>query len=432
MTIEAIGEEKLAIDGGTPAKARPNPPMYPGGMQIDEEEKQAVLDALDHKHLFRYYGPDKNHPSKVAALEKAFAEHMGTKYALAVNSGTSSLVAALIAAGIGPGDEVIVPAYTFVASASAVVNSGAVPVIAEVDDSLTLDPAAFEAAITPYTKAVMPVHMRGAPCNMAAIMEIARRHNLVVVEDVAQADGGSFQGQRLGTFGDLGCFSLQFHKIITTGEGGMVVTNEQSLYDRARMYHDAAGIWRSPEERARLTPFCGMNMRMNELCGAVGLVQLTRLEPTLARMREIKRRIKGAIQPLFESKGVQFRRMNDAEGDASVAMIYFMKDQPTAKRFAAALRAENIGAGSMFDAGIPDWHIYAHWTPILNKVQVTPTSGPWNSPWYKGNVEYSADMCPRTLELLGRAVHMDMNPLFTDEDVEQVIAGMQKVAKALL
>src|SRR5690348_17061970 len=143
MTIEAIGEEKLAIDGGTPAKARPNPPMYPGGTQIDEEEKQAVLDALDHKHLFRYYGPDKNHPSKVAALEKAFAEHMGTKYALAVNSGTSSLVAALIAAGIGPGDEVIVPAYTFVASASAVVNSGAVPVIAEVDDSLTLDPAAF-------------------------------------------------------------------------------------------------------------------------------------------------------------------------------------------------------------------------------------------------------------------------------------------------
>lgn len=166
--------EKLAIEGGRPAKSTPNLPMFPGGMEIGQEEKQAVMEVLDRKYLFRYYGP-KEYPSKVAEFERLFAEKMGRKYALGVNSCTSALISALVAVSVGPGDEVIVPGYTFFASTAAVIAAKAIPIIAEVDASLTLDPKDLEVKITSRTKAVIPVHMRGAPCQMEAIMDICRR-----------------------------------------------------------------------------------------------------------------------------------------------------------------------------------------------------------------------------------------------------------------
>ena len=193
-------DDKLAIYGGTPAKQRPDPPMYPGGMMIDEEEEREVLDTLRTKRLFRYYGPQAG-PSKVDALEKNFAELMGVRHALAVTSGTAALICGLQGIGVGPGDEVIVPAYTWIASAAAVLAVGAVPVVAEVDESLTLDPADAERKITKYTKAIMPVHMRGAPARMDDILAVARKHGLRVIEDTAQADGASYRGRRLGTLG---------------------------------------------------------------------------------------------------------------------------------------------------------------------------------------------------------------------------------------
>ena len=216
-------------EGHVPAKRRPDPPMYPGGMAIDREEEQAVLEVLRTKRLFRYYGPAEGE-SKVASLEKAFAQFMGAEYAVAVNSGTSALISGLQGLGVGPGDEVIVPAYTWIASAAAVLTVGAIPVIAEVDSSLTLDPEDVRSRITPYTKAIMPVHMRGAPCDMKSILEIAQEHGLKVLEDTAQADGASYGGRRLGSMGDAGCFSLQFNKIITSGEGGMVVTGDEEVW----------------------------------------------------------------------------------------------------------------------------------------------------------------------------------------------------------
>ena len=227
-------------EGHVPAKRRPDPPMYPGGMAIDREEEQAVLEVLRTKRLFRYYGPAEGE-SKVASLEKAFAQFMGVEYAVAVNSGTSALISGLQGLGVGPGDEVIVPAYTWIASAAAVLTVGAIPVIAEVDSSLTLDPEDVRARITPYTKAIMPVHMRGAPCDMKSILEIAREYGLKVLEDTAQADGASYGGRKLGSMGDAGCFSLQFNKIITSGEGGMVVTGDEEVWRRALMFHDVIG-----------------------------------------------------------------------------------------------------------------------------------------------------------------------------------------------
>ncbi|RKN62001.1 aminotransferase class I/II-fold pyridoxal phosphate-dependent enzyme [Paenibacillus ginsengarvi] len=202
--------------------------------EFGQEEKDLVLGVLEKKRVFRFYGNDKSQ-SEAYQLEQLYRERTGTKHALAVNAGTSALVAALIGAGIGPGDEVIVPAYTYIATAAAVLIARAVPIIVEADDSLTMDPQAFEAAITPYTKAVIPVHMRGVPCRMDEIMEVATRRGIKVIEDVAQANGGSYKGKPLGSFGLAGCFSFQQYKLITAGEGGMVVTNDETLYERVNI-----------------------------------------------------------------------------------------------------------------------------------------------------------------------------------------------------
>ncbi|MFB0545690.1 MAG: DegT/DnrJ/EryC1/StrS family aminotransferase, partial [Anaerolineae bacterium] len=355
--------DKLAIHGGKPAKTTPNPPMFPGGLEIGEEEKRAVLEVLDRKYLFRYYGPEK-YPSKVAELEMKFAEKMGSKHALAVNSCTSALISALVACGVGPGHEVIVPGYTFFASCAAVIAAKAIPIIAEVDDSLTLDPADFEAKITPCTKAVIPVHMRGVPCDMDPIMEIARKHDLAVVEDVAQAAGGSYHGRYLGTFGDCGAFSLQYHKIITTGEGGVVTTDDDLLYDRVQAYHDTAACWRPDRfalPRYEGEVFPGVNFRMGEIIGALAIVQLDRLDSLIARMRENKARIKSAIEDI---EGIEFRRLNDAEGDTAICLVFFLPTVEITNQFVEALQAEGVATGGIYNAGIPDWHIYAHWKHI--------------------------------------------------------------------
>ena len=422
--------EKLAINGGPPAKTTPNIHMFPGGMEIGEEERKEVLEVLDHKYLFRYYGPE-DFPSKVRQLEVDFARLIGTKHALATNSCTSALISSLVAVGVGPGDEVIVPGYTFFASAAAILAAKAIPIIAEVDDSLTLDPADFEAKITDKTKAVIPVHMRGAPCDVTAIMEIARKHGLKVVEDVAQACGGSYHGARLGSFGDCNAFSLQYHKIITSGEGGMVVTNDERLYDRAQNYHDTAACWRPDRyglPRYEGEVFPGENYRMSELAGAVALVQLRKLDGLLAGMRRNKKRIKDQIGDL----PITFRRLNDVEGDTAIALIFYLPDSRITARFADALQAEGVGAACIFDKGIPDWHIYAHWKHIIEKVTATPEGCPYTCPYYGKTVEYSPDMCPNTLDYLSRSIHIDIPPQMTEEDCDMIAKGITKVAKAML
>ena len=225
-------------------------------------EIQAILDreepAPNAGNFFRYYNPR----SKSQLFEEQVKAKVDVKHALAVNSGTSALIASLVAAGIGPGDEVIVPAYTFFASASAVVVAKAIPVIVEIDETLTLDPIAVEKAITPRTKAILPVHMLGLPAKMDELMAIARKHKLMVIEDSAQAFGGKYRGRYLGTIGDLGCISLDAYKVIGTGEGGLVLTNNEWLYTRAQSYHDTGACWRPDRfarERQPGEVFCGEN-----------------------------------------------------------------------------------------------------------------------------------------------------------------------------
>jgi|RhiMetdeSRZDD1v2_1073273.scaffolds.fasta_scaffold127133_4 8-amino-3,8-dideoxy-alpha-D-manno-octulosonate transaminase len=418
---------RLAIDGGPPAIKHPLPPMYPGGMRIGAEEEKAVLDVLRSKRLFRYYGPYPG-ASRVDEFEKAFAAYMGTGHAVAVSSGYASLVCGLAALGVGPGDEVIVPAYTWIASAEAVIAVGAVPILAEVDQSLTLDVADVESKITGRTKAIMPVHMRGAPCQMRRIVGLAQPRGLKVLEDVAQAAGGSFCGQRLGSIGDVGAFSFQFNKIITCGEGGIAITKNAELYQRIVMYHDVVGGLRNRVPKEKILN--GLNFRMSELHGAMMLVQLCRLHGLLTDMRKRKAALKGAMQDVARRKGVSFRAINDADGDTATSLIFFTPAAERAIRIAAALNAEGVSALVIYEPGRVDYHVYPHWTPVMEKRTWSENGGPWR--WHDVDVRYRQDMCPRSLDLLSRAVHLDVSPDMSSVNVEELADAVLKVLDALL
>lgn len=264
------------------------PYEFPGVHWIDEKEEMAVLDVLRNGSLFRYYGLKPAH--HVDDFEHAAREFYGVKHALAVNSGTGALICAMTALGIGPGCEVIVPAFLWVASVGAIVQVGAIPVIGEVDESLNLDPAALEHSITPRTKLIVAIHMAGAPCDMDAIMSIARKHNIPILEDCAQCNGGSYKGKKLGSIGHMAIFSLQLNKNITSGEGGLIVTNDDRLFERAFSAHDMGMVRKNgrlaqPEDYALSW---GQGRRMTELCGAVAGVQLRKLPAIVNRMRASK------------------------------------------------------------------------------------------------------------------------------------------------
>ncbi len=415
--------EMLAINGGTPVATEPYPAPWLGPAAIGEEEVDAVAAVVRSQRLFRFL--DHEH-SQCTRLEGLFREMTGCGHALAVGGGTAALICGLIGVGVGDGDEVIVPGYTYVASASAVLICGGVPVIAEIDDSLTLDPDDIERHITARTKAVMPVHMRGIPCDMDRILAVARRHNLLVIEDCAQACGGSYKGRRLGSMGDVGCFSLQQYKIITAGEGGMVVTNDRKVFERAAIRHDSAMCYWNPSDTA-VGPFPGENFRMNEMEGALGCVQFGRLEGILARTRQLQRHIHAGIA---DCSGVGIYRSPDPDGDCGISIVLLLDSPERAKRFAAALKAEGIPAGSMYDKGIPDRHVYCCWEYVMEQRSADAHGRPWSSPLHDASRRYSPDMCPRTLDILGRTVIISLAQTFEDRHAEWIVQAIRKVALA--
>jgi dTDP-4-amino-4,6-dideoxygalactose transaminase len=380
--------------------------MFPGGMEIGAAELEAATRVLTSKNVFRYYGIDEG-PHEVLDFEREFARHMGSRHALCVNAGSSALICGLIGAGVGEGDEVIVPAYTWNATPNAVIAARATPVLAEVDDSLTLDPEDVERKIGPKTKAILPVHMRGAPADMSALTSLAREHGLVLVEDVCQSAGASFRGTRLGTFGDAGAFSLQFNKIITTGEGGVLITNRDDLYDLAIDVHDCAGSLR---RGAGLPRFAGWNFRASELQGAIARVQLARLDGLLERMRATQRRLADHVEAL---PGLTLRRPNDDGGDAGICLIAFADTPDSAAEAVDALRAEGAAAMRIYDPDVPDLHIYPYWAPVLAQLDEPPH-------------------CPRTLDLLERSIHVDLSPLLDEQDVDELALAFEKVARGIL
>lgn len=428
-------DQQLAIDGGAPCVPDRPASYHQGPQAIGEEEIEAVTAALRSKDLFRFAKPEEKSPT--AQLEKRLAELTGVKHCLAVNSGTSALICGLVGLGVSSGDEVIVPAYTYIATAAAVLAVRAIPVLAEVDASLTLDPADVRKKISPRTVAIIPVHMRGTPCRMDEIMAIAGEHKLAVLEDVAQANGGSYRGRMLGSIGDMGAFSLQQFKIITAGEGGAVTTNQRRLIERAGIHHDAAYRFWMKEHWTSDESFLGENYRMSELNGALGLAQLNKREGILRRLREIKQRMVEAVGSRPGAAGVPgvpgvtLQDVPDPEGDCGTSLVFFVDSPDRAKWTAEALRAEGMSAGSMFDEGIPDRHIYYHWHYVMQKQTADRHGYPWHDPNRPCHVEYSRDMCPQTLDLLGRAVSVPLTFVMSDAHVAGCIAAIRKVTAAM-
>jgi 8-amino-3,8-dideoxy-alpha-D-manno-octulosonate transaminase len=376
-------------------------------------------------HLARYYNP---RPSKVKELEEYAKKLFGVRYALAVNSGTSALSSAYIGCGIGPGDEVIVPGYTFIATAAEVVAAKAIPVIAEVDESLTIDPKDIEKKITSHTKAIVPVHMVGNCSNMDAVMGIAKKHNLMVIEDNAQACGGRYKGRFLGTIGHAGCFSLSSYKIVGAGEGGLILTNDEKIYLRAISYHDTAACWRPDRYARERFPgelFCGQNYRMSELEGSVILVQLRKMEERVKRYNANMRRVLNGVKKF---KKVIPRRSNDIYGDVGYCLIFLAESPELAGKLKEVLQAEGVPAGARGTRMARDWHIYAYWEHILKKKTPTPEGCPFTCPYYRGKLpDYSPDMCPNTLDLVNRALYIYIDEWWTEEDCMNVARAINKV-----
>lgn len=359
------------------------------------------------------------------------AEYLGVEYALMVNSGTSALTSALIGVGVGPGDEVIVPGYTYIATAAAVMATGAVPVIAEVDESLGLDPQDIERKVTPYTRAVVPVHMRGVPARIDDIMAVARKYGLKVVEDCCQCVGGAYMGRSVGTYGDVGAWSLNYYKTISSGEGGLVFTNDRDIYERACFSADPGlPMWTNSDEDIEWQnePFPRHTYRPSEVLAAVVRVQLSKLDDILEHQRSLKQAF---LDGLEEAKGYRLQHVDDPAGDTGVSASVIVHNKELAIGYAHALNAEGVNAATVYNDGFPDRHIYTYWDSILEKRSHHPSGYPWGDPNYKGNVEYSKNMCPQTLDILGRSIRFDFNMNMTIEHARLMAEALNKVDAAV-
>jgi 8-amino-3,8-dideoxy-alpha-D-manno-octulosonate transaminase len=374
------------------------PAPYPGAHWLDAREEGAVLDVLRRRSLFRYYGLKQ--PRYAASLEQTAREFYNVRYALGVNSGTGALFTAMTALGIGPGCEVILPAFLWVATVGAVVQANAIPVLCEVDDSFCMNPSDLARKITPRTRLIVPVHMAGAPCDMKRIMATANRRSIPVLEDCAQANGGSFRGRKLGTFGALGMFSFQWNKNATAGEGGLLVTNDAALYERCVAAHDLGIPWvnGAPVETGTVT--WGGGRRMSELTGAVASVQLRKLPQIVRHMRGSKRRIKAM---LAGTRGLTFRRLNDGVGDTGPFLIFMLDDKDRAATTLARMQASGLqNAARLSEYGM---HIYYNIPQLVGKAPLSPAGNPWNLPQNRRSVrDYRKGACPRSDVLFGRAI----------------------------
>jgi len=415
---------ELAVLGGKPAVTLERP-LWP---HIGEPEIRDLHEAIRISQTDVSYLDSMPAGGPIAILEARIGEYLGRRHAVTSNSCTAAIQMALYAAGVGAGDEVVVSPYTWPQTVSPILHQLGTPVFADIDpDSFTMRPDAVEAAITERTKAILVVHIYGHPADMDPIVEIGRRHGLPVIEDCAQGIGASYHGRRLGSIGDVGCFSLQFSKIITTGEGGMVTTSDRQIWQRAFMFHDVAAWNRL--EIPDVEILWGANFRMSEIPAAIGLVQLGRLPGIVAAARARKQLLLAGIGPTAAEKGVTFRDLPDPDGDTAISLTMFLETPAKAQAAAHALNAENISAGVLYRPDRRDIHVYAHWLPVLTKRAWTDAGGPWR--WAGRNVAYSPDMCPRSLDILARSVVLSVDPSMTNTDVEETIDGVTKVLDAL-
>ena len=395
-----------------------------GWSVIGKEEIAAATRVLENpQYLFRY---NVDRDTESDQLERAITKKAGVDYALFVASGTAALSCCLSAFEVGPGDEVIVPGYTYIATAAAVIDVGAVPVICEIDESLGICPIDLEKKITPHTKAVIPVHMQGIPVRLDAIREICKKHGLLLIEDCCQAIGTTYKGKWVGTECDAAAWSTNFFKVITCGEGGVFMTNNADAFQRG-VYQSDSGMtmWKTTLPLTReIKPFARTGVRGNEIAAAVLHEQLKKLDGMLAHTRGLKKRL---VSQLNTPINYKLQHVDDPEGDCGFSLTILAKDRATAEKMNAMMKETGLQVGSVLDEGFPDRHVYSHWDPIIYKKSATPAGYPWADPAYKGNVEYSPTMCPNTNDILNRALRITLNIKMTNQNIDEFAEAINYV-----
>ena len=420
----------MSANDRSPVRKEPLPLEFPGVHHMDQEEIDAAVRVLQSRSLFRYYGIDLQ--QETASFETEFADFVGTKYAIGLTSGTGALQTALSALGVGPGQEVIIPAYMWVSVIAAVVKHGAIPVLADIDQTFCLDPADVERKITPRTAGIILVHMSGAPGDAIAIQKIARERGLFLLEDCAQCCGGSIDGRKVGTFGDIGIFSFQMNKNMTSGEGGALVTNDLKLYRRAFACHDM-GYARDDDGRLMFDApeLCswGMGYRLDELRAAILRVQLRKLPHTIENMHRSKYRIRAALERV---PGVTLRKIQDPAGDTGPFLLTTCADAETALRTNQALRAEGIVTfpQGLSNIVMTEWglHLYYNNVSLVRHSSVGAHGFPWSDAANAGTLRnYEKGSCPVADSLFERTILLAIPSCLTTSDEDDIIRAFEKV-----
>ena len=385
---------------------------------VGEEEIEAIAKVIRSGALFRY-----SETSECDRFEARYAKYLGCRHFALAASGSNALAAAMTAAGLGPGDEVLIPAHTYMATATSVLAVGAIPIIVDIDASLTIDPAAIEAAIGRPTRAVIPVHMWGASCDMDVIMAIAARHDLIVVEDACQGVGGGYKSRKFGSIGHFGAFSFNYFKNMTSGEGGGVAVNDDSLAERVRCAIDPCHFyWQGRNDAVK--PFSGNGARASELMGAMLNVQLDRLDGMVEAMRRERRMILDGIAPLG-NLGLRVAPMNSPDHDCATQVMLSLPSAASADRFVEVFPS--------VIAGKTGRHNYTEWDQVLMGAGAAHAAmNPFDMP---ANAEcrrtYSKDMCSRSLEILNRTVMVATHPLHRDRDIEDIVHNIGEAARVV-
>ncbi|MBR2042917.1 MAG: aminotransferase class V-fold PLP-dependent enzyme [Clostridia bacterium] len=376
--------------------------------RMGQEEINAVARVIESGQLFKV---NSGTLQESYNFEKELKDKVGVDHTILMTSGHAGLTAALIGMGIGPGDEVIVPAYTYIATAMAVVAAGAVPVIAEIDETLMLDPKDVEKKITKKTKAVIPVHMQGNPCDMDAFVALGKKYGIAVLEDACQAVGGQYKGKYLGTLGDAGAFSFNYFKVISAGEGGALLTNNKSIFEKALIYHDSSAVayFGNQMEDFSTETFCGHEFRTNEITAAILREQLKKLDGIINDLREKKNMLRDALAPHFK-----FIPSNDYDGCCATSLTLQFDSAEEAEKIAKNSKACTVPINT-------GKHVYTAWDCILNKRGAAhPLFNPFNFEANKG-YEYDPACCEKSLELLKKAGHISINPDWTKEQIDAIV-----------
>jgi len=397
-----------------------------GSPWVGAEEESLVLEVLRSQSLFRYYGTTPERPPRmVATLEKEFRDLVGTPFALAVTSGTAALEVALGALGIGPGDEVIVPAWSWVSCFTSIVRVGGTPILAEIDATLCLDPKEIRRLTTPRTKAVIVIHFQGVAARMDEILEEAKNAGISVLEDCAESPGAQYRGRRVGSLAPIAIFSFQQQKTITSGEGGMVVTQDPRLYERAVRMHDLGQYrdFHAQQSQAAETAFCGSQFRMSELTAAVALAQLRKLDRLRAHCRQLSSRITAY---LVGCPGVQLRTIPDPSGDSGFEIYFWLRT--TELRDLIRTRLQDTGIPCQQMTGTYAQYRRAY---VLSGHAHSPAASPFKGirPW--PGVGYRAEDFPQTEDLIHRFIAIPVGANYTEAHADYIGQTLQRLLRAL-